>query len=391
MNPKIAIVCDWLIGGGAERVVAELHKLYPDAPIYTSYATKRWQEELDGKVITGYLQKWPFSKLRKFIPPLRALWFSRLDLSEYDVVISASGAEAKFVCTTKKERLWKRYMHLFAEQGAGENRKGIAQKSTVHISYIHAPTHYYWSRYNDYMKNPGFGWLNWLARIGLFILVSPMRRLDYRAAQRPDVLIANSSHIKNEIEKYYARQAKVIFPPVNIARFNAVKKSEVPHHFVCIGRLAPYKRIDLAVKACTKLNLPLMVLGGGPELFRLQQMAGPSVSFMPSPTDDQINNALGSAKAFIFPGLDDFGIAPVEALASGTPVIAYQAGGALDYVKDGQNGIFFDKPTVASLSRAIKKLNSTIYAPNDIKASARRFSEDHFAKSITNAVENVIK
>lgn len=167
---KVALVCDWLVGGGAEKVVLELHKMFPDAPIYTSYATNEWRQKLNGKVVTSYLQK--LGKIRKFIPFLRAWWFSHLNLEEYDLVISSSGAEAKFI------RL---------------------RSNAKHVAYIHAPTHYYWSRYEQYLKEPGFGSFDWLARLGLKLLVGPLRKMDYKAAQRPDYLIANSSHIKNEI------------------------------------------------------------------------------------------------------------------------------------------------------------------------------------------------
>lgn len=355
MKPrKVALVCDWLIGGGAERVVAELHKMYPEAPIYTSYCTDKWRSDLDNKVITGYLQKRPFSKLRKFLPVLRGLWFSRLDLSGYDLVISASGAEAKYI---------------------------KAKAKTVHVSYIHAPTHYYWNRYDEYLKNPGFGAYNWLARVGLRLLVGPMRRWDYKAAQRPDYLIANSTHTKEQIKKYYNRDSQVIFPPVNIVRFKGLAKNDKRSGFVCVGRLAPYKRIDLAVKACTKLDQPLTILGGGPELQNLQNIAGLNVRFNPMPTDEDINQALGSSAGFIFPGLDDFGIAPVEALAAGTPVIAYKSGGALDYIQDGKNGRFFNKQNSEELIKTLKNFHVSL--PSDeISKTVQKFSQEKFKTNI---------
>ncbi len=360
---KVAIVCDWLTGpGGAERVVLEMHKMYPEAPIYTSQynADKAtWFNGLD--IRTGWLQKLPAS-LKKFLPVLRAIYFSRLDLSQYDLIISSSGAEAKFV----KRRL-----------------------TATHIAYIHAPTHYYWSRYDEYLKNPGFGKLDWLARLGLKILVGPMRRWDYRSAQRPDKIIGNSTHIKNEIKKYYNRQAEVVFPPVDTDRFKSLKSTERTN-FVCVSRLAPYKRVDLAVSVATDLGLPLVVLGGGPELGRLQAMAGPTVTFISSPTDQDINNALASAKAFMFPGLDDFGIAPVEALSAGVPVVAYRGGGALDYVIDGKNGVFFADQTTASLKSAIAKLNSK-YSPDDIKASAQTFSVKNFHKNLQKVIKDSLQ
>jgi hypothetical protein len=193
---RVAIVCDWLTGiGGAERVVLELHKLYPDAPIFTSqYDPSRidWFEDAD--VRTTWLQRLPTS-LKKFLPLLRAWTFSRLDLSDYDLVLSSSGAEAKGVKT-------------------GPN--------TIHICYCHSPTHYYWIRHDEYLDNPGFPFgFNWLARLGLKLLIDPLKRWDRHAAKQPDFLIANSTHTQTMIKRYYKREATVIFPPVDTSQFSA--------------------------------------------------------------------------------------------------------------------------------------------------------------------------
>lgn len=359
---RVAIVHDWLIAGGAEKVVYEIHRMYPDAPIYTSYCTDEWRQRMDGKVITGFLQRWPFPRLRKFVPFLRAWWFSRLDLSGYDLVISSSGAEAK----------------------------GIrVPKGTVHINYCHAPTHYYWSRYDEYMKNPGFGLFDPLARAGLKLLVGPMRRWDYKAAQRPDHIICNSTHIKSEIKKYYGRDATVISPPIDISRFKLGAKKR--HGFLAVGRQTPYKRIDLAVAAATELSAPLTVVGDGPDFGKLKKMAGPSVTFLGFVDGPKVIEAYQSAEAFLFPGLDDFGIAPVEAMACGTPVIAYKAGGALDYVVPGKTGEFFAEQTVQSLAVAMKNFNPSKYSHSDIKRYAEGFSSAKFQKSLSSYIKKVIQ
>ena len=346
---KVAIVHDWLIGGEEEKVVEAIHQMHPDAPIYTSYATDEWRQRLNNKVITGYLQNWPFSKLRKFIPFLRIKWFESLDFSDYDLVISSSGAEAKGVITNKQ---------------------------TKHVAYIHAPTHYYWSRYDEYLKHPGFGVFDPLARLGLKILVSPLRKWDYKASQRPDMIIANSTYTQKQIKKYYNRESLVVFPPVDVERFKP-KKQHKRSGFVIAGRQTPYKRFDLAVKACSRLNKPLLVIGGGPENQKLRNLAGPSVAFKTNVSDNQLIDAFQSAEGFIFPGIDDFGIVAVEAIASGCPVIAYRSGGALDYIKPGETGVFFEKQTVDSLMEALEN-----YDPIRKVPFPSQFSQDEFKVSL---------
>jgi glycosyltransferase involved in cell wall biosynthesis len=340
---KVAIVHDWFVGGGAERVVYELHKIYPKAPIYTAYCSPEWRGRLsDTKVITSYMQHWPFSKLRKFLPPLRALWFSRLDLSGYDLVISSSGAEAKAV---------------------------KVRKPAKHVNICYAPTHYYWSRYEEYMQNPGFGRLDWLARLGLKLLLAPMRHWDYRAAQRPDHMIAISTYIKEQIKQYYGRESELIFPPVDVERF-AGQAEEPRRGFITAGRQTPYKRIDLAVKACTQLNLPLIVIGSGPDNRRLKRMAGKSVTFLTGKTDEEIVHYFQTSLAFIFPSLDDFG--------------------TLDYVEPGQTGILFKQQTVDSLANAISKFDSEKFNNKSIQKYAAKFSAERFQHKLSRQIDKYL-
>ncbi|HMS23209.1 MAG TPA: glycosyltransferase [Candidatus Saccharibacteria bacterium] len=346
---KVAIVHDWFLEGGAEKVVLELHHMYPEAPIYTSYCSPAWREKLDNTVITGYLQHWPFSKLRKFIPLLRQHWFENLDFSDYDLVISSSGAEAK----------------------------GIkVPKSVMHINYCHAPTHYYWNRYYEYIKSPGFGVFNPLARLGLKVLLNPIRKWDLKAAQRPDYMIANSTFTCNQIKKYYHRDSTVIHPPVEIGKFllsaNGSQLS-ARNGFIITGRHVPYKRFDLAIEACNQLQLPLKVLGTGPETKKLKRLAGPTIDFKGYVSDQEIVTLLQSAEAFIFPGLDDFGIAPVAAMAAGTPVIAYKDGGSLDYIVEGKTGLFFNKQTSSSLETALQNFKKHIFNSEHIKNEAKEY------------------
>jgi len=359
---KVAIVCDWLTGiGGAERVVLELHKLYPEAPIYTSqYDSKAIDWFKGADVRTLWLQHLPKS-LKKFLPPLRAIAFRRLNLSSYDLVISSSGAEAKAVKTGK---------------------------NTVHISYINAPTHYYWLRYSAYLEDPGFGRLDWFARIGLKILVTPLRRLDYQAAQKPDYLIANSTFTKDQIKKYYSRESKVIYPPVDINKFKNSNDQSERKNLIVLGRQTPYKKIDLAVSVAVRLGLFITVIGDGPDHQKLIRMGNSNTKFVTNASDSEVAKYIASAAVFIFPGTDDFGISAVEALAAGTPVIAYRDGGANDYIIDGVNGLFFDQQTVDSLSKAIKLFQTKVFDSLRIANSATKFGLEEFKKNISTFVDD---
>lgn len=360
---RVAIVADWIYGGGAEKVVEQLHKLYPDAPIYTSYCSDNWRKKLDNKVITGYLQHPPFRQLRRVLPPLRQLWFSRLDLSGFDLVISSSGnGESKFVRVP----------------------------NGVHVSYCHTPVHFYWRHYDSYLKNPGIK-PKWLARLGLKLLVKPLRKRDFAAAQRVNYFIANSTHIQNDIKKYYGRDSVVIYPPVDTERFTEFSGSAPRKGFVTMGRQVAAKRTELLVQACNELNVPLTVIGNGPEHNNLVKITGPTVTFKTDVTDEQMPAELAGAQAFLFASFEDFGIAPIEALAAGTPVIAYKAGGALDYVTPGKTGEFFDEQSTKSIVQAIKKFNPNTYDSTSIKKSVEIYSIDNFREKIQRFINSLTK
>jgi len=364
---KVAIVHDWMVGGGAEQVVWQLHQLFPKAPIYTSYCTEQWHKKLaPAKVVTGFLQYWPFSSLRKYIPFLRIWWFSKLNLDHYDLVISSSGAEAK----------------------------GIrVKKPAIHINYCHAPTHYYWERYEQYLAHPGFGIFDPLARLGLKLLVGPLRRWDKKAAQRPDYILANSNYTKDQIKKYYGRDSVVIHPPVDTHRFQLPTTNyQLPkarHGFVVAGRQTPYKRFDLAIEATGQLNAPLLVIGRGPDHKKLIKLAGRNVTFLTKVNDEEMPRRFAEAEAFIFPGIDDFGIVAVEAMAAGTPVIAYKGGGALDYVIPGKSGLFFESQTPASLAEGLRRFNLSKFNNGEISKCAQAFSEKQFEKNIKQYLQSV--
>lgn len=363
-NKKVVIVHDWIYGGGAEKVVEQLHKIYPDAPIYTSYCTPEWRKRLDNKVITGYLQNQPFVALRKFLPLLRQWWFARLDLSGFDLVISTTGnGEAKF------SRAW---------EGA------------KHICYCHTPPHFYWRKYKDYLAHPGFGKLDWLARLGLKLLVRPLRKRDYAAAQKVDHFIANSAHIHSDIKRYYGRDSTVIHPPVDVESFSNIKRGKIDENapFIYWGRHVPDKRIDIAIEACNELKLPLIVIGEGPATAGLKKLAGPTITFPGRVSDEELRSYATKAKAFIFPSEEDFGIAPVEAMAAGLPVIAYRAGGALDYVIEGKTGMFFNEQSASSLISVLKNSKSNRFDQKVLRKSAQSFSILEFHSKFLNNLDS---
>lgn len=367
MQKKVAIVCDWLTNvGGAEQVLLRVHQLYPDAPIYTSKYSKKgidWFNDAD--VRTGWLQIFP-AKMRRFLGPLRQRYFNHLDLSDYDIIISVTGAEAKSV------------------------KKGNA----VHFCYCHVPTQYYWQMYDDYVKNPGFGILNPIVRFFFKLFVRPLRKADFKAAQRPDYFITISEHAKAQIEKYYQRDAIVVHPPVEVEDFKTKLDQEIADlnlekPYVVIARQVNWKRLDLCVKACLKLKKPLTLIGEGPEHERLVKLAGgsPLIKFVPPTDRENIKKHLVNAKGFLFPSLEPFGIAPVEALAAGCPVVAFAEGGSLDYIKDGENGVLFDKQNVGALTEAIEKLEKMSFDSQKISASANKFSVARFNKELTEFVD----
>lgn len=363
---KIAIVTDWLTNmGGAEKVVLAAHEAFPNAPIYTSvYSPEAMPEFKNIDVRTTWLQNLPkpLRKLHKFFPMLRVKAFRDLDLSQFDIILSFSSAESKQV---KKTRL-----------------------DQVHICYCHTPIRYYWSHYDEYRQDPGFGKLNWLVRLTMPLLVPPLKKADYKAAQDVDVFIANSSEVQKRIKKYYGRASTVIHPSVDIDRFEPARVRG--DYYVALGRQVPYKKIDLAVAAATQLGIKLHVYGNGSQHQQLVDMAGPTVQFFTDrfgdASDSAVAEALNAARGYIFPAEEDFGIVQVEALAAGAPVIAYSKGGTLDIVQDGESGVLFDRQTVDSVVQAIKKADQTKFLPATLRRKARRFDKSLFITKIRKIV-----
>jgi len=360
---KIAIVHDWLTNmGGAENSVLAMHEAYPEAPIYTSVYDPDNMPLFKGLDIrTTWLQKLPKSlrSLHKFFPILRIWAFKSLDLREYDLILSSSSAESKNV-----------------------RKKSGAQ----HICYCYTPIRYYWSHYAEYRKNPGFGWLNGVVRLALPFLVPVGRKHDFRAAQNVDHFIGISCAIQSRIQQYYQKEALVIHPPVDVERFFLLAEPVKRSGFIMVGRQVPYKRMDLAVAACTRLNLPLTLFGDGSEHGRLVKMAGPTIKFVKRASNETIALALKASEGFIFPGEEDFGIVQVESLAAGTPVIAYAKGGALDIHEKDVTAIFFYEQTEEALIAAIGQLQSRIFDKSLLEKQASLFTKEHFICSLQNVI-----
>ncbi|MFZ2544748.1 MAG: glycosyltransferase [Candidatus Saccharimonadales bacterium] len=366
--PKVAIVADWLTNmGGAEKVVLALHEAFPDAPVYTStYVPEKMPAFAGIDIRTTKLQglPGPLKKLHKFFPMQRVQAFRDLDLSEFDIIISSSSAEAKQVRKSRPDQ--------------------------IHICYCHTPIRYYWSHYKEYKADPGFGKLNWLIRFAMPFFVPPLRKADYEAAQNVDVFIANSTEVKHRIKKYYGKSSTVIHPPVDVDRFEPARTRD--NYYVATGRQVPYKRIDLAVSAATELNVPLKVFGNGSEHERLVAMAGPTVEFFAdrftNASDLELTNALNHAKGFLFPSEEDFGIVAVEALAAGAPVIALGRAGAKDIVEDGISGVLFRDQNTENIVNAIRYAESLTFLPGTLRRKAKRFDKSLFITKIRKVVSD---
>jgi glycosyltransferase involved in cell wall biosynthesis len=347
---KVAIVHDYLNqAGGAERVVAAMHRLYPAAPIYTTIADRRVVDALmpGADVRTTWMQRLPgirrhFRKYFLFYPGA----IESLDLSAYDVVLSSSSAYAK----------------------AARTRPGA-----VHVCYCHTPMRFAWN-FDGYAERERWGRMT---RRLLPPLIARVRRWDVKTAGRPTVYVANSSAVAERIARHYGRRASVIPPPVEVDRFTPSPVQD-PHYLV-VSRLVAYKRIDLAVEAFRQLNRRLVIIGDGPARASLERIAGPNVRFLGRLDDAAVSQAYARCRGLIFPGEEDFGIVPLEANAAGRPVIAYQRGGALDTVVPDQTGVFFPEQTIASLREAVLRSETIAWDPLRLRAHAEGFREEVFA------------
>lgn len=358
---KVALVHDWLVGrGGGERVLYDIHTLFPDAPIYTLVYDQdkapEWCKECD--IRTTYIQKWPGAKshhklLLSFMPKA----WEALDLTEYDLVISCCASCCKGV---------------------------ITRPDALHVCYSFSPTRYVWDLYYDYLENT-----NAIKRFFMKRMIHKVRLWDFQAAQRVDHFAADSNFVGSRIKKYYRRDFTTIYPGT---RINEYPITEMPDdYYLVVARFVRYKRVDLAIEACNQLKKKLVVIGsGGEEEERIKKLAGDTVEFLGRVSDEEMERYYSRAKAFLFPGIEDYGITPVEAMSAGVPVLAFGKGGALETVQDGKTGLYFHDQTVSGLVHCIEEFerNGVAYSRQQIHDYSLNFSDEIFKGNFTNFLKD---
>lgn len=371
---KVAFVHEYLNQfGGAERTLLALCAIFPDAPIYTLFydkdATGGIFESKD--IRTSFLQNLPFiKKYHRGFPLLMPLAVEQFDFSDFDVVISVSASFAKGI---------------------------ITKPHTKHICLCLTPPRFLWDDSHKFVEE--FGYPKFIKNV-LPPFISYLRIWDREAAYRVDEFWAISNFIKQRIEKYYSKDSQIIYPPVDISKFQVPlrqaqspeqsrgtsSKFQVNDYFLMVGRLVAYKRFDLGVKAFSKLRLPLKIVGVGPEQKKLQaisrKLKAKNIEFLGLVPDDQLADLYSKSSALIFPQEEDFGIVPLEAMASGRPVIAFRSGGAAETIVEGKTGLFFDEQTIGSLEEAVKKFKSLKFKPEDCIKQAEKFDVNVFKQKV---------
>jgi len=360
---KVAFVHDWLVTyRGGERVLEAMLELYPEAPIYTLFYERKNMPALinSRNIITPkYLKK--MQRIRKALLPIYPILIESFPLEKYDLVISTSSCVAKGVIT-------------------GPNTK--------HISYIHSPMRYIWDQREHYAhsfhKVPG-------GRLLFATLSSMLRMWDVTSTNRVSKLIANSRFVAKRINNYYNREATVIHPPIELAKYGEGTPTKAPYYLLA-GAFVSYKRFELAIEACNRMNLKLIVAGSGPMEDSWRKLGGSNTEFIINPDDTTWINLLQKAKALIFPGVEDFGMTAIEAMAAGTPVIALKRGGALDFIEEGVSGVFFKEPTVESLVSTIKIFEQTTdhYKIDQLRRFSDKFSKQSFMDRFKCEVDKLI-
>lgn len=360
---KVALVHDYLIKiGGAEKVLEALHRMFPDAPVFTllynAEATQHRYASYD--IRTSWLQRAP--KAHTMVDYYRALMpqaVESFDLTEYDLVIS---------------------------DVSGFVKGAITQPETIHISYIHTPTRFLWLDSSRHIAAAKF------SRVTKYIIPTALhylRQWDFIAASRPDRLVANSETTKSRISKFYRRDAVVVHPPVDVEKFDHTKRLP-EHYFITIARLEPHKDLEILINACNQGAIPLKIIGTGTHERVLQQTAGPTIEFLGRVSDQERDHYLYGAKAFVALQTEDFGIAMVEALAAGCPVIAKAKGGATEIVQSGKTGILLSEITMARVVSALEEFDPQQYSAAECAASVSKFNQIAFERSMQQLISQAL-
>lgn len=343
---RVAIVHYWLVGmRGGEKVIEALCRMYPDADLFTHvYRPESVSETIRRhKVTTSFIGRLPFpARLYKNYLPLMPMALEQLDLRGYDLIISSEAGPAKGV---------------------------IAPPNSVHICYCHSPMRYIWNMFHDYRQETGF-----LKRFLMPPIAHYIRSWDVVSSQRVDHFVSNSRNVAQRISKYYHRDATVIPPPVSVADFYIDPNAGESDYDLMVGELVAYKRPDLAVAAYNAMGRKLVIAGGGEMLAAVRRDAGPTVTVLGPQPFDKLRELYAGCRALIFPGEEDFGIVPLEAMASGRPVVAYGRGGATETVVDGVTGLFFQEQSVAAITEAVERLDGMRFDPQVVRRHAERFS-----------------
>lgn len=352
---KVALVHDFLSQyGGGERVLLAFLEIFPTSPVYTLIYDEKKLGDRFGHfdIKTSFIQKLPFgpSKYKMYLP-LMPTAIESFNLEEFDLILSDSSSFSKGV---------------------------LSRPSQLHICFCHTPTRFLWQESHYYLETSG---VFWPFKKFLPFILTKLRVWDYQAAQRPDFLIANSETVRERIKKYYRRDSEVIHPFVETDKFKISQKIE--DYFLIAGRIVPYKRYDIVISAFNKLKLPLKVAGDGYGLPKLKELAkSPKIEFLGRVSDEKLQELYSKCQALIFPALEDFGIVPLEAMASGRPVIAYKRGGALETMVEEKTGLFFQEQTPESLLEVMRKFKPEKFDPKEIRKQAQKFDKNIFKKKI---------
>ncbi len=361
---RVALVHDWLVSyRGGEKVLESIVKLFPDAPIYTLFYNRSQIPEIFHKRKIVYPKGLnTFQKFRKILLPFLPSAIEAIDLKGYDLIVSTSSCVAKGI---------------------------IPPLNAKHLCYIHSPMRYIWDQRSEYFRS-----LNELPLAPMFLnyMLSQLRVWDVSSSNRVDSFVANSQFVKQRVSKYYRRDSTVIHPPVFLDSFYKEKTTfkDKENFFLVAGAFVPYKRFDLAIEACNQLNIRLVVAGSGPCERYLRSVAGEKTEFVISPSNEELAQLLKKAQALLFPGVEDFGILSIEAMASGTPVIALKEGGSLDYVVPSVNGLFFSEQTTEGLIEVLRMFKIEKFDLKQIVKSTERFSEARFLTEMQNEIRRTL-